>query len=194
LFQGLKYVKGQQVLWATLLLAVIINLTGWPFHTSLMPIFAREVLNTDSAGLGILVASFGVGALIGSVSLASVRNLRHAGKLLIVAVVAWHASMVAFAASTSIYSSLAILLITGMAFSSTQVLMLTILLRTALPEFRGRIMGLRVLAIYAYAFGSMNSGALAGIWGAPWAANTNAVVGIVLVGLLALLAPKFRQA
>jgi hypothetical protein len=102
--------------------------------------------------------------------------------------------MVAFAASTFIYSSLAILLITGMAFSSTQVLMLTVLLRTALPEFRGRVMGLRVLAIYAYAFGSMSSGALAGVWGAPWAANINAVVGIALVGLLALLAPKFRQA
>jgi MFS family permease len=192
--QGLKYVKGQQVLWATLLLAVIINLTGWPFHTSLMPIFARDMLNTDSAGLGILVAAFGVGALIGSVSLASVRNLRHAGKLLIVAVVAWHASMVAFAASTFIYSSLAILLITGIAFSSTQVLMLTVLLRTALPELRGRVMGLRVLAIFAYAFGSMSSGALAGVWGAPCAANINAVVGIALVGLLALLAPKFRQA
>jgi MFS family permease len=191
--QGLKYVKGQQVLWATLLVAVIINLTGWPFHTSLMPIFARDVLGTGSAGLGMLVSAFGVGALIGSVSLASVRNLRYAGKFLVVAVVAWHVSMVAFSASTSIYPSLAILVITGMAFSSTQVLMLTVLLRTALPEFRGRVMGLRVLAIYAYTFGSISSGAIAGAWGAPWAANINAAMGIALVGILALLTPKLRQ-
>lgn len=81
-----------------------------------------------------------------------------------------------------------------MAFSSTQVMMLTVLLRTALPEFRGRVMGLRVLAIYAYTFGTMSSGALAGFWGAPWAANINAALGIVLVGLLALLAPKLRRA
>ena len=191
--QGLKYVKGQQVLWATLLVAVIINLTGWPFHTSLMPIFARDVLGTGSAGLGMLVSAFGVGALIGSVSLASVRNLRYAGRFLVVAVVAWHVSMVAFSASTSIYPSLAILVITGMAFSSTQVLMLTVLLRTALPEFRGRVMGLRVLAIYAYTFGSISSGAIAGAWGAPWAANINAAMGIALVGILALLTPKLRQ-
>jgi MFS family permease len=191
--QGLKYVKGQQVLWATLLVAVIINLTGWPFHTSLMPIFARDVLGTGSAGLGMLVSAFGVGALIGSVSLASVRNLRYAGKFLVVAVVAWHVSMVAFSASTSIYPSLAILVITGMAFSSTQVLMLTVLLRTALPEFRGRVMGLRVLAIYAYTFGSISSGAIAGAWGAPWAANINAAMGIALVGILAWLTPKLRR-
>jgi Na+/melibiose symporter-like transporter len=64
----LKYVKGQQVLWATLTLAVIINLTGWPFHTSLMPIFARDVLGTGSAGLGMLVAAFGIGAVVGSIA------------------------------------------------------------------------------------------------------------------------------
>jgi hypothetical protein len=60
---------------------------------------------------------------------------------------------------------------TGIAFSSTQVLMLTVLLRAAPPEFRRRVMGLRVLAIYAYTFGSMSAGAIAGAWGAPWAAN-----------------------
>jgi MFS family permease len=191
--QGLRYVKGQQVIWATLLVAVIANFTGWPFHTSLMPIFARDVLGTGSAGLGMLMSAFGIGALAGSVSLASVRNLRHTGKFLLIAVVAWHGTMVAFSASTSIYLSLGILVMTGIAFSSTQVLMLTVLLRAAPPEFRGRIMGLRVLAIYAYAFGSMSSGAIAGAWGAPWAANMGAALGIALVGILALFTPKLRR-
>lgn len=194
IMEGLKYVKGQQVLWGILLLSVIINFTGWPLHTSLMPIFARDVLGTGSAGLGILMSAFGIGALIGSMSLASVRNLRSAGKFLILAVVAWHATMVAFSASHTFYLSLAILVATGMAFSSTQVLMLTLLLRTTLPEFRGRIMGLRSLAIYNFTFGSMNSGAVAGVWGAPVAATINAVVGIGLVGILALFTPKLRRA
>ncbi len=110
------------------------------------------------------------------------------------AVVAWHGSMFLFAASASLYLSLAILVLYGMAFSSTQVLMLTLLLRAALPEFRGRIMGLRVLAIYAYTFGSAGSGGMAGLWGAPWAANINAALGIVLVGIVALFTPKLRRA
>jgi MFS family permease len=38
--EGLRYVKGEQVLWATLLLAVIIESSGWTFHTTLIPIFA----------------------------------------------------------------------------------------------------------------------------------------------------------
>ena len=194
MLEGLKYVKGQQVLWAMLLLAVIINFTGWPLHTSLMPIFARDVLGVDSAGLGMLMAAFGIGALMGSTGLASVRNLKNAGKLLILSVIIWHGTMVVFSASHSFYLSLSILLFTGMAFSSTQVMMLTVILRTTLPEFRGRIMGFRSLAIYTFTFGSMNSGAIAGTWGAPLAANINAAIGIGLVGVLALFTPKLRRA
>ena len=194
MLEGLRYVKGQQVLWAILLLAVIINFTGWPLHTSLMPVFARDVLGTGSAGLGILMAAFGVGALIGSTFLASVRDLKSAGKLLILSVIAWHATMLLFAASQSFYLSLSILLLTGMAFSSTQVLMLTVILKTTMPDFRGRILGLRSMAIYTYTFGSMNSGAIAGGGGAPLAAIFNGVVGMVLTGTLALFTPKLRRA
>jgi predicted MFS family arabinose efflux permease len=191
--QGIRYVKGQQLIWAALLLAAIVNLTGFPFHTSLMPIFARDVLGVGSTGLGVLMSAFGIGALLGSLGLASVPNLKHPGLLLLMAAVAWHLTMVAFSLSTSFFLSLSVLVLTGMAFSSTLVLILTVLMSTALPEFRGRIMGLRVLAIYAHTFGSLNSGAVAGAWGAPLAAVVNAGVGISLVGLLAFIAPKLRR-
>ena len=192
--QGLKYVKSEQVLWATLLLAVIINLTGWPLHTNLMPVFARDVLGTGASGLGALMSAFGIGAIVGSVSLVLVQNLNHPGKFLIGSVVAWHVTMSLFAASAIFPLSLGILLFTGMAFSLTQVLMTTVFLRTALPEFRGRVMGLRVQAIFAYALGSPNSGFMAGAWGAPVAAYINAVSGIGLVTILAFFTPKLRRA
>lgn len=192
--EGLKYAKGQQVLWGTLVIAVIINIAGWTFHTSLMPIFARDVLGTDSAGLGVLLFAFGFGALAGSLGLAMVRNLQHTGKLVILSVVLWHVTILVFALSDSFYLSLGILFFTGMAFASTQVLMLTLLLRNTQSEFRGRIMGLRSMAILAFSFGSMASGGAAGLWGAPWAANMVGITGISLIVILAVVAPKLRQA
>jgi hypothetical protein len=114
--------------------------------------------------------------------------------LLILSVIVWHVTMLAFAASHSFYLSMSILLVTGMAFSSTQVLMLTVILRTTMPDFRGRILGMRSMAIYAYSFGSLNSGAIAGAWSAPLAATINGVVGIVLAGTLAFFTPKLRRA
>lgn len=192
-WEGLKYVKGLQPVWAALLVAAIINFSGFPFHTALLPVFARDVLGTGSAGLGLLMSAFGVGALIGSLALASIENLKNAGKLLILSVVVWHASMVALSLSTSFPVSLAILVVTGAAFSSSLVLIVTVMFRVAQPEFRGRIMGLRVLAISAHTFGSINSGAMAGMWGAPWAASVNGVIGIAMVAIMAVIAPKLRR-
>ena len=191
---GLRYTKGNQVIWAVLLVAVIINLAGWTLHTGLAPIFARDVLGTDSAGLGLLLSAFGVGALAGSVGLAMAPSLRRVGKFLIVAVVMWHLTIIIFSFSHWFYLSMAILVLVGMSFASTQVLILTLLLRTTQAEFRGRVMGLRSFAILAFSFGSMGAGAMAGLWGAPGAAQVVGLTGIVLVMVLAVVAPKLRQA
>ncbi|MDA1128076.1 MAG: MFS transporter [Chloroflexi bacterium] len=191
--QGLRYVKGEQLLWSALLAAVIINITGFSFHTTLVPIFARDVLDRDSVGLGILISSFGIGGLMGSMFWASIPNLRHTGLLCILAVVGWHGSMIVFAASTNFYLSVGILVMTGMMFSSTLVLILTVLMKTGRPEFRGRIMGLRTLAIYAHAFGSLIAGAVAGVVGAPMTAVISGILGIAMVTGLAMIAPKLRR-
>ena len=190
---GLKYVKGQQVLWGTLVLALIIESSGWTFHTTLMPIFARDVLDADSAGLGLLLFAFGMGAVAASLGWSMIWNRRHVGKLMIGSVVLWHASILVFSTSQSFYLSMAILTVTGAGFASTQVFMLSALLGNSQPEYRGRVISLRSLAIYAFALGSLSSGAMAGLWSAPLAANIVGTMGIVLVLVLAILAPKLRR-
>jgi len=191
--QGLKYIKGQQVLWGTLVLALIIESSGWTFHTTLMPIFARDVLGADSVGLGLLLFAFGSGAVAASLGWAMIGNLRHVGKLMIGSVVVWHASILVFSTSQSFYVSMAILTVTGAGFASTQVFILSALLGTAQSEYRGRVISLRSFAIYAFALGSMSSGFMAGLWSAPRAAGIVGTMGIVLVLLLAVLAPKLRR-
>ena len=192
-FEGLRYVKGQQVLWATLVLALIIESSGWTFHTTLMPIFAKNKLGSDSAGLGWLLFAFGAGAVTASLGWAMIRNLRHVGKLMIGAVVFWHISILVFSTSQSFYLSMAILTMTGAGFASTQVFLLLSLLRNAEAEYRGRVMSLRSLAIYAFALGSLSSGLMAGLWSAPKAAQIVGTMGIVLVLVLAAVAPKLRR-
>ena len=191
---GLRYVVGNQVLWAVLAVAVIINLAGWTVHTGLAPIFARDVLGSDSAGLGLLLFAFGSGALSGSLGFTMLPNLRRPGLLLILAVFSWHGTILLFSLSTSFYLSMAIFALVGMSFASTQVLILTLLLRTTDQQFRGRVMSLRSFAILAYSFGSVAAGAIAGAWGAPGAAQVVGVTGIVLVALLAVVAPQLRRA
>jgi len=190
---GLRYIKGEQVLWGTLTLALIMESSGWTFHTTLLPIFARDELGTDSVGLGWLLFAFGIGAVGASIGWALFRNLRHVGKLMIASVVVWHASIIAVSATQSFYLSFAVLTITGAGFASTQVFMLSALLGVSRAEYRGRVMSLRSLAIYAFAIGSMTSGAMAGLWSAPNAGYIVGTMGIVLVLILAVMAPKLRN-
>ena len=112
---------------------------------------------------------------------------------MIASVIVWHASILVFATSQSFYLSTAILAVTGAGFASTQVFMLSSLLGNSRSEFRGRVMSLRSLAIYAFDLGSMTSGATAGIWSAPVAATVVGTMGIVLAVMLAVLAPKLRR-
>ena len=191
--EGLRYVKGEQLLWSALLIAVIFNITGFSFHTTLVPLFAKDVLDRDSLGLGILISSFGIGGLIGSMFWAAIPNLKQTGIFCILAVCGWHITMIVFAASTNFYLSVGILVVTGMMFSSSLVLVLTVLMQTGRPEFRGRLMGLRTLAIYAHAFGSLAAGAVAGLLGAPATAVISGVFGISMMIGLALIAPKLRR-
>jgi len=190
---GLRYVKGQQVLWATLVLVLIFESSGWTFHTTLLPIFARNVLNADSGGLGLLLFAFGAGAVSASLVWAMIGSGRPVGRYMIGSVIVWHASILVFATSQFFYVSMAILVVTGAGFASTQFFMLSALLGNSLSEYRGRVMSLRSLAIYAFALGSMSSGAMADFWSPPRAAAVVGTMGIVLALLLAVMAPKLRR-
>ena len=190
---GLKYVKGQQALWATLVLVLIFESSGWTFHTTLVPIFARNELNADSGGLGLLLFAFGAGAVTASLIWTMIGSGRPVGKYMIGSVVVWHASILVFATSESFYVSMTILVVTGAGFASTQFFMLSALLGNTLSEYRGRVMSLRSLAIYAFALGSISSGAIAEFWSPPLAATVVGSMGIILALLLTVLAPKLRR-
>ena len=190
---GLKYVKGQQALWATLVLVLIFESSGWTFHTTLVPIFARNELNADSGGLGLLLFAFGAGAVTASLIWTMIGSGRPVGKYMIGSVVVWHASILVFATSESFYVSMTILVATGAGFASTQFFMLSALLGNTLSEYRGRVMSLRSLAIYAFALGSISSGAIADFWSPPLAATVVGSMGIILALLLTVLAPKLRR-
>ena len=190
---GLKYVKGQQALWATLVLVLIFESSGWTFHTTLVPIFARNELNADSGGLGLLLFAFGAGAVTASLIWTMIGSGRPVGKYMIGSVVVWHASILVFATSESFYVSMTILVVTGAGFASTQFFMLSALLGNTLSEYRGRVMSLRSLAIYAFALGSMSSGAVADFFSPPLAAIVVGSMGIILALLLTVLAPKLRR-
>ena len=68
--EGFKYTFGFAPIRSILLLLGLVSLMGMPY-TVLMPIFAKDILHGGSHTLGFLMASAGIGAMIGGVYLAS---------------------------------------------------------------------------------------------------------------------------
>lgn len=143
---------------AAMLLAFLVNLTVYPFTLGLLPYVAREVYGTSQAGLGYLVASAGLGAIAASLIVSRMGMAVRPARMMMVAGLAWHVLVIAFGFTTSLPVGIALLALTGLAQGMCTLPMSVLLLRGAPPALRGRIMGMRTLAVYGLPIGLMLAG------------------------------------
>lgn len=158
--EGLVHVWRTPRLRAAMSVAALVNLTAFPLTMGLMPYTAREVFHLDQQGLGWLVACFGCGSFIGSLGLSAWGRRLPAARLMVAACIAWYLSLGGFVLATGLQVAMGMLLLAGMAQSLSMVSLSIILLRTTEERFRGRIMGVRMLAIYTLPLGLMAAGVL----------------------------------
>lgn len=158
--EGLLYIWRAPRLRAAMLLAALVNLTAFPLTGGLMPYVAKEVFGLDQQGLGWLVASFSVGAFIGSVSLSTLGTRLPPGRTMLFTTLLWYLCLTGFVLSTHLGLALFMLVLAGLCQSLSMLTLSVLLLRTSEERFRGRIMGVRMLAIYPLPLGLLILGAL----------------------------------
>jgi predicted MFS family arabinose efflux permease len=156
---GIAYVWSRPQLLAAMWLAFLVNFTAYPVSNGLLPYVAREIYRIDQTGLGYLAASFAVGALLGSMVVSQRRAIRP-GRAMIVAALAWYVALLLFAQVANAGGGVVMLVLAGFAQSFCMVTLAVLLLRTTSAKFRGRVMGVRMLAIYSMAVGLALAGAL----------------------------------
>jgi predicted MFS family arabinose efflux permease len=186
LVEGLALVWTTPALLAGLLLAVLVNLVAFPLSNQLLPYVAREIYRVDETGLGYLVASFAVGALVGSVAVSVRRGIAPA-RTMVVSGVAWFVFLLLFAQMRTLWSGAALLALAGFAQSLCMVTLAVVLLRIAGEKFGGRIMGVRMLAIYGLPLGLLAGGALIEVVGFRVTGTLYALVGIAFALVIAAL-------
>jgi len=180
----IEYISKERVVLSILLICILVNVTAFPTNHGLLPVFARDVLGSGSTGLGILLAMFSTGALIGSIGVAISSGLKNPGKYLIFGTLAWHFAIFLLSQSRSYGLSIPLLLAAGVAQSITMVILTILLLRVVVPELRGRVLGVRHLAVYGLLIGILLSGAMADAWEVPVALFVNSLIGIGIVALM----------
>jgi predicted MFS family arabinose efflux permease len=179
LVEGLTLVWSTPVLLAGMLLAVLVNLLAFPLSNQLMAYVAREVYAVDETGLGCLVASFAAGALLGSVAV-SIRGSIAPARAMIVSSLAWFVCLLGYAQMQTVWSGAAMLALAGFAQSFSMVGLAVVLLGIAGGKFRGRVMGVRMLAIYSLPLGTLAGGALVETVGFRVTGTLYALAGMAL--------------
>ena len=146
--EGLVHVARTPVLLAMILVALLVNLTAYPTTNGLLPYVAQRIYHVDATGLGWLVASFAGGGLVASIVTVLTTGFRHPERATLVATAAWHAAVLVFGHLETMGAGLVTLFLAGFAQNVSMIGVAATLLASAEPSFRGRVMGVRTLAVY----------------------------------------------
>jgi len=183
---GLTHVLTTPRLLAPMWLAFLINLTAYPASGGLLPYVARSVYHTDATGLGWLVASFSLGGLLASVTMVTTGGWRRPERATLVYTGVWYALLLGFGHLQSLGPALLALLAAGFAQNVAMISMTATLITAAGGRFRGRVMGVRTLAVYGMPLGLMASGALIERIGYPLTISVSAAVGLLFTLLIGI--------
>lgn len=166
LVDGFRYAGHHSAVRRVLALMGAATLAGMP-GLVLMPFFADDIFHRGSRGLGVLMGAMGIGAVIGTLTLARRTRLSGLGNVMVFSGLTTGACYLAFAFSPSFYLSLALMPLIGYSVMR-QMASANTTIQTQIPdEYRGRIMALYSMTVVGLGpFGSLAAGALAGRFGA----------------------------
>jgi MFS family permease len=189
LVEGVRYSLGFPPIRAVLLLVALVSLLGMPYAV-LMPIFAAEVLHGGAHTLGLLMTAPGVGALVGTVYLASRKTILGAGVRIAAGAIIFGSGLIATGLAHDLMLALIALAFVGLGMIVQLATSNTVLQTIVDDDKRGRVMSLYTMAVMGMApFGSILGGALAHRIGVP---TTFLLGGVVCVGGAILFATKIR--
>jgi MFS family permease len=193
LVAGIKYVWGHQTVLVLMAIALVMNFLAAPYRYAFLPVFSRDVLATGPTGYGMLTAMAGIGALVAGLWVISLGEYQRKGKLLVWTCIAWPASLLLFAMSTSYSVSVALIFIAGLTQAIVWTMIATLILGHTEQAMRGRVMGLRTGVIFSLPVGNLLAGAVAERFGAPIAQATYAILCILMMLAIVLWAPKLYK-
>ena len=190
--EGFSYVKKSNLVLGLMVLGLGATLFGFPFM-SILPVFARDVLDVGANGLGWLAAMQGVGALIGSIIVASMRSHSQVKLLTVVGSLGLPVFVLLFALSSAYALSLALVLILGFFFQVFMTSNFTQVQIIVPDSIRGRVLSIRMIIFGIGPIGMIALGTAAEIIGAVDATAAMGVIGFVFLSITIALFPTLRK-
>lgn len=189
---GFRFIRSRPVIFGAISLDLFAVLLGGA--SALMPIFAKDILQTGPWGLGLLRSSISMGGVFMALALARWPLKRQAGPRMLWAVVIFGLATIVFGLSTEFWLSMAALFVMGAADMISVYVRQTLVQGETPDAMRGRVSAVSTVFIGASnELGEFESGMLAAAVGAVPAVVIGGVGTIAVVGLWAWLFPDLRK-
>ena len=193
--EAFRYLRLQPTLSMLLVVHLFIVVFSMPYQR-LLPGFVADVLASTeeetALRLGLLLTLTGIGALFGSLVVASIPSRRR-GQLLLLGTVVMGASLLAFSVSTVFWASAAIAVALGVGQASRQALSTVLIQSHVSNEYRGRISSVMMMEMGLTSFGTFGFGILASVVGIQVALGAAAVALLIVAAAVFLFVPRYRD-
>jgi MFS family permease len=191
--EGIAYVWGFLPIRVLLLVLALVALLATPYIT-LMPVLVREVFHGGAEQMGFLVGAGGLGAVSGTLYLASRRNVRGLVRLIILASLVAGVALLLLAWSGSVWLAAPLIAAIGFGILVTSVSTNMILQTIVDDDKRGRVMSFYTAAFLGMTpFGSLAAGALADVIGVALTLTLGGLACVAGAIYLARMRPRLRE-
>jgi MFS family permease len=189
---GLRTVAASPILTGLILLSLATNVLIMPY-INLMPVFADDVLDIGSAGLGVLLASIGLGTVGGALFVARSQAPLAWRGIQVITAAAFGAFVIAFALSSNLIAALPLLFLGGFASATFLAMNQTALQLRVDEDKRGRVFSVYLLTWGLLPLGQLPTGLVAQAAGAPVAVAAASALALVGIALVAWRYPSLRE-
>ena len=189
---GVKHVMGDAVLLVTIIITIIMNFFAFPYQ-QMIPVLGAEKLMVDPIFVGLLISVEGLGATLGSLTIAAAAQPRHFTRIYTYASLSFFVVITAFALIPWYWVVIPLLFIGGFGMSGFGTMQSVIVVSSTRPEMRGRVLGVLAVAIGSGPIGALHVGWLATQIGTDTAVLAIAITGFVLTAATILASRKYLR-
>ncbi len=193
LLEGFRYMAANRRVLYLVGMALVIFVIGLPYHQVFVPLLALNVLHIGRSGAGWMLALTGMGALIGSLTMASIRQLPRRGLILMVFLVIFGMALLLLSQSRWFFLSAIALIIAGGMTTTYNSLNISLLFEESPQNFHGRVLSLMSLDRGFVSVGAVLAGGLAEALGPQFGLAVIALTCIGITILLFFFIPALRK-
>ena len=188
---GMRYVRANRPIFGLIMLSIVPFLFAMPVN-ALLPAFNEDILGGGPDDLGLLMSAMGGGAIVGSLTMASLGGMRHKGRWLVATCVIWGVSTILVGLSETVLLASAMVAAFGWLSAWNMSLNRGLLQLRVSDRMRGRVMSIDMMSHGLMPLGVIPIGFVAERYDVAVALVCAGLVFVVAVAALALLSSSVR--